>query len=60
MDKITHQMRCEQWTKIINNCLTSGMTKTAWCKENGISDKVFFYWQRILHTEAYIEQLQWR
>lgn len=58
MDKSTHQIRCEQWTRIINECLASGMPKTSWCKANGISDKAFFYWQRILRTEAYIEQKQ--
>ena len=25
MDKITHKVRCEQWTKIIKECLASGM-----------------------------------
>lgn len=53
MDKITHKVRCEQWTAIINECLASGMPKTTWCKANGISDKQFFYWQRILRQEAY-------
>lgn len=53
MEKITHQMRSQQWSKIIAECLASGMNKTAWCKENGISDKQFFYWQRILRREAY-------
>jgi putative transposase len=55
MDKITHKMRCEQWSKIVNDCLASGMKKTEWCRQNGISDKAFFYWQRILRQEAYIE-----
>ena len=58
MDKSTHQIRCEQWTRIIEECLASGMPKTSWCKANGISDKAFFYWQRILRTEAYIEKKQ--
>lgn len=53
MEKITHQMRCQQWAKIISECLASGMNKTAWCKQNGISDKAFFYWQKILRREAY-------
>ena len=53
MDKITHQARVEQWTNIINECLASGMTKTAWCKQNGISDKAFFYWQRIIRKETF-------
>ena len=53
MDKITHQVRAEHWTKILNECMNSGMSKTAWCRANGISEKQFFYWQRILRREAY-------
>lgn len=58
MDKTTHQIRCEQWSQIINNCLTSGQSKKSWCRENGISEKSFYYWQRILRNEAYIEMKQ--
>lgn len=54
MNKITHKVRCEQWTSIIKECLASGMPKTTWCREHGISDKSFFYWQRILREEAYL------
>ena len=53
MDKITHQVRAEHWTRILNECMNSGMSKTAWCRANGISVKQFFYWQRILRREAY-------
>ena len=52
MDKITHQVRAEHWTKILNECMNSGMSKTAWCRANGISEKQFFYWQHILRREA--------
>ena len=58
MDKITHKVRCEQWTKIIKECLASGMNKTAWCREHGISNKSFFYWQRRLREEAYISAVE--
>lgn len=58
MDKITHKVRCEQWTNIIKECLASGMPKTTWCREHGISDKSFFYWQRILREEAYLTKLE--
>ena len=37
MDKITHQVRAEHWAKIMNECINSGMSKTAWCRANGIS-----------------------
>ena len=53
MDKITHQIRAEHWARILNECMNSGMSKTAWCRANGISEKQFFYWQRILRREAY-------
>ena len=53
MDKITHQVRAEHWAKIMNECINSGMSKTAWCRTNGISEKQFFYWQRILRREAF-------
>ena len=53
MDKITHQVRAEHWAKIMNECINSGMSKTAWCRANGISEKQFFYWQRLLRREAF-------
>ena len=53
MDKITHQVRAEHWTRMLNECMNSRMSKTAWCRVNGISEKQFFYWQRILRREAY-------
>ena len=34
MDKITHQVRAEHWARILNECLNSGMSKTAWCRAN--------------------------
>ena len=30
MDKITHKVRCEQWTNIIKECLASGMPKKSY------------------------------
>lgn len=53
MDKSTHQVRAEYWAQVMNVCKSSGMSKTAWCRANGISDKQFFYWQRILRREAF-------
>ena len=41
MDKITHKVRCEQWTNIIKECLTSGMSKTTWCREDGRRCEIF-------------------
>ena len=55
MDKSTHEIRCKQWKQIISNCLASGQTKKQWCRDNGVSEKSFYYWQRILRNESYID-----
>ena len=46
MDKITHEVRLKQWTSIIHECRNSGMTARAWCLENNVNEKQFYYWQR--------------
>jgi hypothetical protein len=32
------------WAKRIEACKQSGMTKRAWCRENDVSIKGFYYW----------------
>ena len=53
MDRITHQIRAKHLAKIMNECINSEMSKTACCRANGISEKQFFYWQRILRREVF-------
>ena len=56
MDKTTHEVRLLQWQEIIQAQLASGQNKREWCRENGISEKQFFYWQRRLRKELYESQ----
>lgn len=56
MDLITHDVRMNQWTNIIAACNTSGMTKTRWCRENGVNIKSFYYWQKRIRIASYEEQ----
>ena len=42
------QERLENWTARIMACRSSGMTVRAWCRENGLSEKTYYYWQRRL------------
>ena len=44
MDKITHQVRADHWTGSLNECMKSGMSKTAWYRANEISEKPFEYY----------------
>ena len=53
MDKITSDVCRQQWLDIIQACNASGLTKKAWCEQNGINIKSFYYWQRQLRHETY-------
>ena len=49
MDQVTtvrRRLKCEHWKSIISECRSSGMTVTAWCKENGICEQTYYRWQR--------------
>lgn len=53
MDKITHEMRLAQWTNIIHSCAASGLSKRAWCQQNSIDEKQFYYWQRRIRSQVF-------
>jgi hypothetical protein len=44
----TREIKSKKWAEIVMNCNTSGISKTAWCRENNVSLKSFFYWQHKL------------
>ena len=50
MDRSSYQVRINQWVSIIREQASSHMTKSAWCRENGINLRQFFYWQRKLRN----------
>ena len=47
--------RMEQWKQIIQDCQKSGLSNKAYCQEQGISEKTYYYWLRKLRT-AVVEQ----
>ena len=55
MDRITHQVRLANWTKIIEqyNNRPTGTSAKQWLSDNGISDKSYYYWLRKIRQEAY-------
>ena len=55
MDRITHQVRLANWTKIIEQCNNrpAGTSAKQWLHDNGISDKSYYYWLRKIRLEAY-------
>ena len=60
MDKETHEVRKQQWIEIIQGWSKSGQTKTAWCRENNVSIRQFYYWQREIRLELYGEMAKKR
>ena len=43
--------RARLWAERITACRSSGMTVRAWCKENGIAEKTYYYWQRRIYQQ---------
>lgn len=55
MDKVTDaktEFRLKQWAKIIQTCRASDMTVVAWCAQNNIHIKAYYYWLRRLRKLA--------
>lgn len=46
--EIKRQYNLAQWTPIIKECKSSGMTVKSWCKAQQVDIKQFYYWQRLV------------
>ena len=55
--KLTKQVRLTRWTEIMRERNESGLTVKQWCRENGIKEKTYYYWQRKLR-EAVSENIE--
>lgn len=53
MDERVHEVRSRNWAEIIMACNSSGQTKAEWCRENGITLRQLYYWQKKLRCELY-------
>jgi len=46
LSKLNHHTHLAQWRQLVYDCRHSGMTVRAWCVQNGVSEKTYFYRQR--------------
>ena len=46
--QLTREYRLGQWAQIMRTRRESGQTVRAWCTENGINEKTYYYWQNKL------------
>ena len=45
-------VKLRQWAEMVKACYESGKKVPAWCEENGISVKTFYYRLRVVRQEA--------
>lgn len=54
--QIAHELRLEHWEKVLRERKASGLSIRRWCRDNGVNEKTYYYWQRKLR-EKVCEQL---
>ena len=47
-----HAAMLQEWSVRIAECRSSGMSVKAWCAEQGITIKTYYYWEKRFITEA--------
>ena len=50
--KMTHDLRLGYWADLLRKRRESGKTIRLFCRENGINEKTWYYWQRRLREAA--------
>lgn len=43
IQKLNKSVRLNDWAQMVRQCRNSGMTVSAWCAENGINPKTYYY-----------------
>ena len=56
LQKLNADQRQAVWTQRIADCRSSGKSVKHWCRENGISEKTYYYWQRRIFRMAQEQQ----
>lgn len=46
LQKVKHELKVEEWRKLIYECRNSGQTIRTWCNERHISPQTYYRWQR--------------
>lgn len=48
--QVRNEYRFQQWTQIIQQCQSSGLTNKEFCEQNRISVKTYYYWLKKIRT----------
>ena len=49
--EVETELRHREWAERIQECQSSGMTVTAWCRENGISQRTYYSRLNVVRKE---------
>ena len=50
--EVTYQYRLQKWMEIIRECRSSGQTTSAWCADNNVNIKSYYYWLKRVRLAA--------
>ena len=56
LQKLNAGQRTAVWAERISACRSSDLTVRAWCRENQLSEKTFYYWQHRIFKLAAEQQ----
>ena len=45
---LRQQMKAEQWSRLVTECRSSGLSVTEWCEQQGINNKTYYRWEHRL------------
>lgn len=55
---VRDEYRLREWAQIHRRCRESGLSNREFCRQNGISEKTFYYWLKKLREAAIDRQPQ--
>lgn len=48
---VRDKYRAQNWAMVIQECNSSGLSNREFCRQRGIAEKSFYYWQRKLRQQ---------
>lgn len=52
------EYRIQEWAEIYQRCKESGLSNREFCRQNGIAEKIFYYWLKKLRERNLEQQPQ--